>query len=123
RSPRVQSLYGIVTLAYRDFLFLDVTARNDWSSALPADHQSYFYPSLGLSAVVSDMLAMPSWISYGKVRLTYANSGYGGTEYLDRNYYSVGPGGAIITPTVQSLGTYKPELTTSYEIEIGRAHV
>ncbi len=116
RSPRVQSLYGVVTLAYRDFLFLDVTARNDWSSALPADQQSYFYPSLGLSAVVSDMMTMPAWISYGKIRLTYANSGYGGTEYLDRNYYSVGPGGAIITPTVQSLGTYKPELTTSYEI-------
>lgn len=116
RSPRVQSLYGVATLAYRDQLFLDVTARNDWSSALPSGQQSYFYPSFGLSAIVSDMLALPSWVSYGKVRLTYANSGYGGTEYLDRNYYSVGPGGSIITPTVQSLGTYKPELTTSYEI-------
>lgn len=115
RTPRVQSLYGTATFAYNSYLFLDITARNDWSSALPKDSQSYFYPSIGLSAIVSDMVKLPSWISYGKASLTMANSGYGGTQYLDRNYYSVGIGGAIITPNIQSLGTYKPELTTSYE--------
>lgn len=115
RTPRVQSLYGTATLAYNKYLYLDITARNDWSSALPEQSQSYFYPSVGLSAIVSDMVKLPSWISYGKASLTMANSGYGGTQYLDRNYYSVGIGGAIITPNIQSLGTYKPELTTSYE--------
>jgi len=115
RTPRVQSLYGTATLAYNSYLYLDITARNDWSSALPKESQSYFYPSVGLSAIVSDMIKLPSWISYGKASLTMANSGYGGTQYLDRNYYSVGIGGAIITPNIQSLGTYKPELTTAYE--------
>ncbi len=115
RTPRVQSIYGTATFAYNSYLYLDVTARNDWSSALPAESQSYFYPSVGLSAIVSDMVTLPSWISYGKASLTMANSGFGGTQYLDRNYYSVGIGGAIITPNIQSLGTYKPELTTSYE--------
>ncbi len=115
RTPRVQSLYGTATLAYNSYLYLDFTARNDWSSALPEASQSYFYPSVGISAIVSDMVKLPSWISYGKASLTMANSGYGGTQYLDRNYYSVGIGGAIITPNIQSLGTYKPELTTSYE--------
>lgn len=115
RTPRVQSLYGTATFAYNSYLYLDVTARNDWSSALPEASQSYFYPSVGLSAIVSDMVKLPSWVSYGKASVTMANSGYGGTQYLDRNYYSVGIGGAIITPNIQSLGTYKPELTTSYE--------
>jgi TonB-linked SusC/RagA family outer membrane protein len=115
KSPQVQSVYGTATLAYNSYLYLDATARNDWSSALPKDNQSYFYPSVGLSAIISDMLTLPSWVSYGKARVTVANSGYGGREYLDRNYYTVGAGGAIITPTIQSLGNYKPELTTAFE--------
>ncbi len=115
KSPQVQSLYATATFAYNSYLYLDATARNDWSSALPKDNQSYFYPSVGLSAIISDMLNLPSWVSYGKARITVANSGYGGQEYLDRNYYTVGAGGAIITPSTQSLGNYKPELTTAFE--------
>jgi len=115
KNPRVVSAYATATLKYNDYLFLDVTGRNDWSSALPENSRSYFYPSVGLSAIISDMVELPSWISYGKARITFANSGYGGQQYLDRNYYQVGVGGAIITPTIQSLGTYKPELTSSYE--------
>ncbi len=115
KKPQVQSLYGTGTLAFRDYMFLDVTFRNDWSSALPKSSQSYSYPSVGLSAILSEMLTLPSWVTYGKARVTYAKSGYGGQEYLDRNYYTVAPGGAIITPTIQSLGDYKPEITTSFE--------
>jgi TonB-linked SusC/RagA family outer membrane protein len=115
RTPRVQSLYATATLSYNNYLYLDVTARNDWSSALPKQNRSYFYPSIGLSAIVSDMISMPSWVTYGRARITSASSGYGGIEYLDRNYYSVGAGGAIITPTIKTLGDYKPELTHSYE--------
>ncbi len=115
RTPRVQSVYGTASLSYNKYLYLEATARNDWSSALPKESQSYFYPSIGLSAIISDMVSLPSWITYGKASLTMANSGYGGTQYLDRNYYSVGTGGAIITPNIQSLGVYKPEITTSYE--------
>jgi TonB-linked SusC/RagA family outer membrane protein len=115
RSPQVQGLYALATLAYRNYLFMDLTARNDWSSALPKNHESYFYPSAGLTAVFSDMVEMPSWVSFGKARVSFAQSGYGGVEYLGQNYYSVGVGGVIITPTIQSLGDYKPELTSSFE--------
>lgn len=115
RTPQVQSLYATTTFGYKNYLYLDLTARNDWSSALPKANQSYFYPSVGLSAILSDMVKMPSWVTYGKARVTYASSGFGGTEYLDRNYYSVGSGGAILTPSIQSLGTYKPEITHSFE--------
>ncbi|MBL7699102.1 MAG: SusC/RagA family TonB-linked outer membrane protein [Chitinophagaceae bacterium] len=115
RRPQVQSLYAAATLGYKEYLFLEVTARNDWSSALPKENQSYFYPSVGLSGIISDMVQLPSWVTYGKARITYASSGFGGTQYLDRNYYSVGSGGSISTPAIQSLGNYKPEITRSLE--------
>jgi outer membrane receptor protein involved in Fe transport len=61
------------------------------------------------------MVQLPSWVTYGKARITSASSGFGGTQYLDRNYYSVGSGGSISTPSIQSLGNYKPEITRSLE--------
>lgn len=115
RSPQIQSVYGIATLSYKNLLFFDVTVRNDWSSALTAGNQSYFYPSFGLSGVVSDMVTLPSWMSYAKVRLALANSGYGGLQYLDRNYFSVSPGGIISPSQIRATADYKPEITTSYE--------
>lgn len=115
-SPQVQSLYGMATLGYKDYLFLDVTGRNDWSSALPRENWSYFYPSIGLSGIMSEIVTMPDWISYGKLRVSYARSGSGGGAYRDRNYYSVASGGGIRTPSTKSLPTYKPELTSSFEI-------
>ncbi len=115
RTPQVQSLYATTTLSYKDYLYLDLTARNDWSSALPKENQSYFYPSVGLTAIVSDMIDLPTWVSYGKARVTLANAGYGGQQYLTDNYFSVGAGGTINTPGTRSLGNYKPELTSSFE--------
>ncbi|WP_276361666.1 SusC/RagA family TonB-linked outer membrane protein [Daejeonella sp. H1SJ63] len=115
RTPQVQSLYATTTLSYKDYLYLDLTARNDWSSALPKENQSYFYPSVGLTAIVTDMIDLPSWVSYGKARVTLANAGYGGQQYLTDNYFSVGAGGTINTPGTRSLGNYKPELTSSFE--------
>jgi TonB-linked SusC/RagA family outer membrane protein len=115
RRPQVQSLYASATFGYNEYLFLEMTARNDWSSALPKANQSYFYPSIGLSGIISDMVKLPTWVTYGKARITFASSGFGGTQYLDRNYYAVGSGGSISTPAIQSLGNYKPEITRSLE--------
>jgi TonB-linked SusC/RagA family outer membrane protein len=116
RTPQIQSVYGVATFSYEDMLYLSTTMRNDWSSALTPGHQSYFYPTIGLSAVVSDMVKLPSWISYGKARLTYAKSGYGGNQYLDRNYFAVLPGGIIQPSSLRATPDYKPELTTNYEV-------
>ena len=115
QTPQVQSVYGTSTVSFKDYLYLDITARNDWSSALPKANQSYFYPSVGLTAIITDMLDLPSWISYGKLRTTYAKAGFGGQQYLTDNYFTVGAGGAINTPSVRSLGNYQPEITTSFE--------
>lgn len=115
QSPEVQALYASAALGYRAYLYLEVTGRNDWSSALPQGQYAIFYPSVGLTAIVSDMINLPSWINLGKVRLSTANSGYGGNAYLGQEYYSVDQGGLIVTPTIQSFGAYKPELTNSIE--------
>ena len=118
QSPQVQSLYASATLGYNDYLFLDITARNDWSSALPRESWSYFYPSIGLTGVISEMTTMPSWINYGKVRLSMAYSGSGGSAYRDRNYYTVGRAGSIGTQPTRALPTYKPEITRAFEAGI-----
>ena len=118
RTPQVQSIYGTATVAFKDYLYLDMTARNDWSSALPKQNQSYFYPSIGLTNIITDMISLPNWISYGKARVTLASAGYGGTEYLTDNYYGVGIGGVIVAPTTRSLGNYKPEITNTFEAGI-----
>jgi TonB-linked SusC/RagA family outer membrane protein len=115
-NPQVQSLYATANFAYRNYLFMDVTGRNDWSSALPKTHQSYFYPSVGLTAIISDMVKLPTWISYSKVRATFAGSGSGGDQYRTKNYYSIGAGGAPSQSSVRSNPDYKPELTSTWEL-------
>src|SRR5690606_9576997 len=63
-----QSVYGSADFSYNKFLVLSVTGRNDWSSALPKTNWSYFFGSAGLTAVISDMVQMPDFISLLKLR-------------------------------------------------------
>lgn len=84
-NPRreVNSLYGSVQLAYHNYLFAELTARNDWSSTLTLpvnfaqeqSNNSYFYPSVSLSGILSEIFMMPSWISFLKLRASYARGG------------------------------------------------
>jgi hypothetical protein len=53
-----QSVYGMAQLGFHNYLYLDVTARNDWSSTLPEPFR-YFYPSIGLTGIISDMVKLP----------------------------------------------------------------
>ncbi len=78
----IQSVYGLLDVSYNEYLFLTVTARNDWSSALPVDNNSYFYPSVGLSGLISEMTQMPDWVSYFKVRASWAQVGKDTQPYL-----------------------------------------
>lgn len=66
------SVFASAQLAYKRFLYLDLTARNDWSSRLSARNRSFFYPSAGLSFVLSEALELPEWLNYGKLRGSYA---------------------------------------------------
>ena len=67
-----QSIFANVELAWKSMLYLTVTGRNDWESALAfSKYKLFFYPSVGLSAVVSEMVDMPEWFSFLKVRGSY----------------------------------------------------
>ncbi|TZF81124.1 SusC/RagA family TonB-linked outer membrane protein [Pedobacter sp. BS3] len=119
----INSFYGLGTLSYNNYLFLDVTARNDWNSVLATStslaNVSFFYPSVNLSAIVSDMFKLPAAISYAKLRASYAGVGSGGTKAYQNTYsfttvtnYSGGLRNPVTLPNVN----LKPQYTTSYEV-------
>ena len=88
----VNSLYGTAEFGYKSYLFINVTGRNDWFSVLSPDHNHYFYPSVSGSFVFSEMFkTLPSWLSFGKLRATYANVGSatGVAPYSNSLTYSI----------------------------------
>jgi len=85
----VNSLFGSALLDYKRMIFAEVTGRNDWSSTLPPSTNSYFYPSVTLSGLVSEMTKLPSFISYAKVRASYASVGNDTDPYNLYNSYSL----------------------------------
>ena len=89
---KLQAVFGNFSLSYKDYLFLDVTARNDWSSALAfpsgtTPTRSYFYPSFGLSGLINEMVKLPDFISRWKLRASYAIVGNDFAPYYTY-YYS-----------------------------------
>jgi len=113
----LQSAFGSVQIGLKDYLYLDVTGRNDWSSTLPAPH-AYFYPSVGLTAVLSDIVELPAFVSFAKMRGSYTRVGNDAAPYLLTQTYSFsqgGTGGFINRDGTQAIGDMKPELTTSLE--------
>lgn len=114
----LNSVYGNLQVGFKSYLFVDVTGRNDWSSTLPSPHK-YFYPSVGLSAIISDMMDMPSWISFGKIRASYTQVGNDPDPYLLKQQFlfALGAGqGFISRNQIKSIQDLKPEKTKSYEV-------
>jgi TonB-linked SusC/RagA family outer membrane protein len=88
---KINSVYGTVGLNWDGYLFLDATFRNDWSSTLHPDNRSFFYPSVSLSYVFTESFkGLPSWISYGKLRGSYATVGNDLDPYQLYNTYTIG---------------------------------
>lgn len=90
RKKVVNSLFGSVLLDYKRMLFAEFTGRNDWSSTLPKATNSYFYPSVTFSALLSEMFKLPSFVSYAKLRGSYASVGNDTDPYSLLNTYSLG---------------------------------
>lgn len=84
---QVNSVYGIADFGFRDFLFLNLTARNDWFSTLDPDNNSFLYPSASLSYVFTDHLNLPNWMNMGKLRLSRASASNGTDPYQTALYY------------------------------------
>jgi len=83
----VNSLYGSADLGYKNWLFLNLTARNDWFSTLAINNDRYLYPSASLSFVFSDALKLPDWVSFGKLRVSDAEASNGTNAYLNSQTY------------------------------------
>lgn len=117
----INSVLGYATLSYNDYLFLEVTGRNDWASVLPVENNSFFYPSLSLSGIVSDMVNFEDSINYLKLRGSWAKVGSTGalSPYNLSPTYSLGQVGTITTAGVSGTlfnPNLKPESTTSWEL-------
>jgi TonB-linked SusC/RagA family outer membrane protein len=118
RKKEVRSAYGSATLGYKNTYFLDASLRNDISSALPQNNNSYLYPSVSASIVFSELL---KWrpLSYGKARLSFAQAGADIAPYLTTGYYNLGqPYGSTFpmeVPDTLNNPNLKPSLGTSYE--------
>ena len=118
---KTNSVYGNLSIGYKGMLYLEGTVRNDWSSTLPIDNCSFFYPSIGASFVFSELLpdSMKDKISLGKARLSYAMVGNDTSPYRTSQYYSIGGqfNGAPFANynTTMNNENLKPEITTSWE--------
>lgn len=122
-KKEIQSVFGNVNVGYKSMIYLDVTGRNDWSSTLPSSNWSYFYPSVSLSGIISEMVKLPSVIDYLKVRASWAKVGNDTNpyrlDYVYSSFSSMVNGGSVLEmklPDTYPLRDLKPEETNSYEV-------
>jgi len=123
-KKRINSLYGIAKFGYKDYLFVDITGRNDWSSALATpfsiDGTSFFYPSVSSSFILSNYTELPSAISFAKLRASIAQVGNDTNPYQTSGaFVSQTPFNGQPTFSNQDFipnSILRPEITTSYEL-------
>ncbi len=116
----VNSLAGSVNLSFKDYLFLDVTGRNDWSSTLPADGRSYFYPSVQTSFIFTDAFDIGvDALSFGKLRLAYSMAGNDTEPYQLTPTFTTGTFYGQTTGSIRTTippQTLKNEISHSYDV-------
>jgi TonB-linked SusC/RagA family outer membrane protein len=83
---RLVGAYGEVGVSYKDLVYLTATGRNDWSSTLPIENRSYFYPSISGSFIFSQLLPANNFLTYGKLRGSWARVGKDANAYVTNTY-------------------------------------
>ncbi|SHG41029.1 TonB-linked outer membrane protein, SusC/RagA family [Fodinibius roseus] len=122
RRKRINSVFGLAQIGYKDVVYLDLTGRNDWSSTLSRGNRSFFYPSATTSLILTDLFDVNSDVlTFAKLRLSAASSGNDASPYLTNIGYSIDNSrfdGARFAsaPNTIPVTELKNELTTSYEI-------
>lgn len=114
----IQSIFGTAQIGFEGAIYLDITARNDWSSTLAhteSMNSGFFYPSIGLSWIMSNSLKLPNWISFSKIRGSWAQVGndlpIGKTNLVD----IINAGGVLQSADTYHKGDLKPEISNSIE--------
>jgi len=123
---RINSFYGAMSFSYKNYLFLDLTARQDWNSTLATltrtDNVGFFYPSASLSFIASDYWKLPKTISFAKFRASIAQVGSGSkipyrTQYTYLNAADgIYPDSAMTNPKILPNANLKPLITTTIEL-------
>ncbi|MEJ6979101.1 SusC/RagA family TonB-linked outer membrane protein [Pedobacter sp. P351] len=123
---RFNSVYGLISASYKDYLFVDVTGRQDWSSVLASPLRTadvgFFYPSVNMAFIPSDFWDLPKTFNFVKLRASYSQVGSGSTvpyrtayNYLPANN-GLYPNGSTTNPTLLPALNLKPLMTTTYEV-------
>ena len=125
-EKQINSIYAFANLGWKNFLYLDVTARNDWSSTLPKANRSYFYPSVSVSYLLTGMLDElgvdynKDVLDYGKFRASWAKVGKDTDPYQLETLLGTTSGvndlAYVTYPTTLANANLKPEMVTSWEV-------
>jgi len=122
REKIINSVYGYATISYGGFLFLETSMRNDWSSTLPKNNWSYFYPSVSLTGLLNQIIDVPN-MDLAKLRINWAKVGNDTDPYQLLNSYTISSAsdsylGLTILNSSSTLNNehLKPEQTTSLEL-------
>jgi TonB-linked SusC/RagA family outer membrane protein len=123
---QINSLYGVINLSYKDYLYAEITGRQDWNSVLATpertDNVGFFYPSINTSFILSEVTKLPAFISYAKLRASFAQVGSGGTTpYRTAYAYLLASGGiyadtSLVSPNILPNPNLKPLLTSTFEL-------
>ncbi len=129
---RLIGLFGDISLGWDNFLYLDLTARNDWSSTLPKGNNSFFYPGVTFSGIFTKFIPTNDILTFGKVRLAYGKTGndaspyYTATNYLQaytNGYYGsyiikfpFNAANAFMASATAGTNTLRPEMTSEFEV-------
>lgn len=116
-KEQTQSVFASAELGWRSMVYLSATARNDWASALQnTPNTSFFYPSVGLSGVITEMVKLPEWLTFWKVRGSYSSVGNAPSRYLTIPTYGYSSNGEFQTNTHMPIPELEAERTKSFEI-------
>lgn len=120
-NKRLIGVFGDFRVAYKNIAYIGVTGRNDWSSTLPKQNRSFFYPSVSASFIFSSLLPQNSILSFGKLRASWAQVGKDAPPYQTKTYL-FGPeltiGGGFRNYWTLGNPNLKPETTTSTEVGV-----
>jgi TonB-linked SusC/RagA family outer membrane protein len=118
----VHSIYGLINVGFKDMIYLDVTARNDWSSTLPKDNRSYFYPSASLSVLINEMVEISPNLDLLKLRAGVARAGNDTEPYslfsVMGNLEAWDGQTRLNRPSNLKIPTLKPEIATATDLGI-----
>lgn len=120
-SKQTNSIYGKIGLAYKSAVFVEATGRNDWSSTLPEETRSYFYPAVSGSVVLSEFIKMPKVIDFWKIRGSWTTTKHDMDVYAINDVYSINTDvwdnmSAAYSPTTIRNSLLSPSQTRSYEL-------